>query len=347
MFRNTKFNNLFTKFFICSLLVVFIIGVNQIVSAQDNLLLSTNIYTRIPINEVELQVNNLESQIDNEIISQLEVAEVSKLMPLKMAGTIVHAGAVQIGLSSDDVCLSVVKADTFLTIVNPSAPFLVTCSNFPISHFDIVGKVVLYNNNGTYAAHTVFKIPPKGNKTISLAKVLLSNNLDTRSHIKKYTYDIVWYVPKLVSHLDSINCRVPFIPISVEVKEIIYKDWICLSSYLYTNDDQILDDRDILVNRYLSEKVQTMSETILDKSNIIYPILSSISGVEAVATPITETKPNEPPPAVTTPPVTQKHEVPTAVIPSSPWSIPTTGSKLPAWGINTLPTTPFNNNLWF
>ena len=164
---------------------------------------------------------------------------------------------------------------------------------------------------------------------------------------EEYNNDIVWYVPYLVRHLEKINCRVPFIPISVEVKEIIYKEWFCLSSYLYSNDDQVLDDRDILVNRYLSEKVQTMSETILDKSNIIYPILSSISTAGTSSTSITETKPNEPP-VETAPPLIQRPEVPATVVPSRPWSIPSVGTQLPTWGLNTntFPTL-FNNNFLF
>jgi hypothetical protein len=344
MFQNRTINNISFKFFIFCLFLLFILSISHISLAQDNLISLTNVsYATI---DSTLQIKDIEAEMENEIIAQLEEPDLSSLVPLRRMGAIVHAGAVQIGPSTDDVCISVVKADTFLTIVNPSATFLVTCSDCPLPYFDIVGKVVLFNNDGTYVGHTVFKVPPKGNKTISLAKVLLSNNLDTRSHIRKYTYDIVWYVPKLVRHLERIKCRVPFIPISVEVKEVIYKNWICLSSYIYSNDDAILDDRDILVNRTISERIQTMSETILDKSNIIYPILYAIDKVEIETsdTPISDTKPVDLTTG-TTLPVTQTSNEPTTLKVNPVWSVPSFGSKLQTWGVNNNTSSLFNTFL--
>ena len=206
-----------------------------------------------------------------------------------MIGKIVHAGAVQIFRTRDDVCFFQVKADTFLTIVNPAERLLVSCADVPTEYLGIEGKVTLYDGDGMYVGYTMFKVPPKGNRTISLAKLLISSDHELEPSLKKYTYDIVWYARKLVNHLEELGCRIPFIPISVEVKEIIFKEWLC--------DPHTRAAQDILLNEFFAGKVMTMSETILDKSNVIYSILTA-EEVTTTDTPSTETKP-APTPVVT------------------------------------------------
>ncbi|MGA1870768.1 MAG: hypothetical protein ACMUJM_19710 [bacterium] len=260
MCKNTKINAILCTFSIACIAVLFLMG------AQHAL------YAQIMLEAEPLAVNEL----------------IAAFPPI--TGKIVHAGAVQIGRTHDDVCFFNVKADTFLTIVNPAERLLVTCSDVPTDRFEITGRVTLYNSEGMYMAATTFTVPPKGNRTISLAKLLLSNDQDTDNSLRKYTYDIVWYVPKLVAYLEEVGCRVPFIPISVEVKEVIFKDWLC--------DSSLKAEQEMLLTQSAASRVMTMSETILDKSNIVYPLLSAqeVSGAD---TSSVETKP-EPAPAIFT-----------------------------------------------
>lgn len=211
---------------------------------------------------------------------QIEPQEAEpSVIPLRLP-KIVHAGAVQIGLDPTGVSARpLIKADTYLTIVNPAGPCLVPCvENIAESCCWLRGHIIVFNSQGTPVGKTTFKVAPKGNATISLAGLIIKNAVLPDGKVRKYTYEIRWSFPCMAEAALDINCKLPLIPISVEVKEVIFRNWLSPKNIRE-------DSLKVLLNK--SRIVKTWSETILSRCNIIYPWLREAT-VESELSPLVD-----------------------------------------------------------
>lgn len=188
-------------------------------------------------------------------------------------GKITHAGVVQLirDTSSEPVCSTMsvpmlVLADTYITVINRSNLLL-------------EARIIVYDSNGNMVSSaTILDVPAKGNRTVSLARLIYNSGIyDIK--LKKYTYEILWHYPFVQQVIETINqmaleakieeFAIPTInqiPISVEIKEVIFvRPQALLCTVI--NPEIVFSPK--------STMIKTWSETKLGKEDIqwLYPVL--------------------------------------------------------------------------